>query len=316
MKTSILFLCAGIVHAAPIARAPMAGLAFDVVPGAGHPASPAELAWLDDGRVSAVAATGPEGEAILSAPHFQIAFGGVRSGVRDPFRTDSLVDHRQDTRLRLGTALALSQVGLGSESFDLSLGGAYERDRIRLVDAGLSGSRQWLDASAMLKAGAWRLGGTLVEAVEIGSDPGLPSGRRLELEVGRLVPDDLAWGAGLDLPLRTGGEVGVRLGLSRGFRQALDFQGQLSTSYARATDPADGKERMVRRSLELRLGTRLKFRPWVATDDPAWIRNLVDPAPGLSDGDFLLRGWEIGVSAGWDLVSGQARPAFELARAF
>lgn len=316
MKTSLLFLCAGMVHAAPIARAPLSGLAFDVVPGAGHPASSAELAWLDEGRVSAVVATGPEGEAILSAPHFQIAFGGIQSGVRDPFRADSVVDHRKDTRLRLGTALALSQVGLGSEAFDLSLGAAYERDRIRLVDAGLSGSRQWIDASAMLKAGNWRMGGTLVEALGIASDSGLPSGRRLELEVGRIVPDDLAWGAGLDLPLRPGGEVGVRLGLSRGFRQALEFQGQLSTSYARATDPADGKERMVRRSLELRLGTRLKFRPWVASDDPTWIRTLVDPAPDLSEGGFLLRGWEVGVSAGWDLVSGQARPALELTRSF
>lgn len=302
--------------AASAPRGPLAGFAFDMVPGEGHPAQSAELAWLDRGRVSAVASTGPESEAILSAPHFQVVYAHQDRNVVDAFRPEMILDKRRAASLRLGTGLALSQVGLGGEDLDLAVGAAYQRDRIRHAWRSPSGSRQWVDLSVAAKVGTWRLGAGLEEFLLIATDSGLPRDRRLELELGRRWNDGLAWGAGLDLPLVDGGEIGLRAGVSREFRQALEFRGALATSYEKGVDPRDDARRYVRRSLELRLGTRLKFRPWVSADDPAWMRGVVDPAPGLSPGDFLLRGWEVGVSAGWDMVTGKARPALEVSRTF
>lgn len=302
--------------AATAPRGPLAGFAFDMVPGEGHPAQSAELAWLDQGRVSAVASTGPEAEGILSAPHFQVVFAHQERPLVDAFRPDSLLDERRSTTLRLGTALALSQVGLGGENLDLALGAAYQRDRIRHASQAPSGSRQWVDLSVAAKVGTWRFVAALEEFLPIAVDSGLPVDRRLELELGRRWNDGLAWGAGLDLPLDEGGEIGLRAGVSREFRQALEFRGGLATSYAKDVDPRDDARRFVRRSLELKLGTRLKFRPWVSADDPAWMRGVIDPTRGSSNGDFLLRGWEVGVSAGWDMVTGKAKPALELSRSF
>ena len=302
--------------AATAPRGPLAGFAFDMVPGEGHPAQSAELAWLDQGRVSGVASTGPEAEAILSAPHFQVVFGKRDRALVDAFRPDSALDERRATTLRLGTALALSQVGLGGEDLDLAFGAAYQRDRIRHSSGSPTGSRQWVDLSVAAKAGTWRLAAALEEFLPIAADSGLPEDRRVELELGRKWDDGLAWGAGLDLPLDDGGEIGLRAGVSREFREALEFRGALATSYAKGVDPRDGGRRYVRRSLELKLGTRLKFRPWVSADDPAWMRGMIDPARGPSSGDFLLRGWEVGVSAGWDMVTGTAKPALELSRSF
>lgn len=302
--------------AATAPRGPLAGFAFDMVPGEGHPAQSAELAWLDQGRVSAVASTGPEAEGILSAPHFQVVFAHQERPLVDALHPNRVQDERRSTSLRLGTALALSQVGLGGEDLDLALGAAYQRDRIRHASKGPSGSRQWVDLSAAAKVGTWRIVAALDECLPIAADSGLPDDRRLELELGRRWDDGLAWGAGLDLPLDEGGEFGFRAGVSREFRQALEFRGGLSTTYAEDFDPRDGARRFVRRSLELKLGTRLKFRPWVSADDPAWMRGVIDPASGFSSEDFLLRGWEVGVSAGWDMVTGKAKPALELSRSF
>jgi hypothetical protein len=316
MKILNILLVAAGTHAATAPRAPLAGLAFDMVPGEGHPALSAELAWLDQGRATGVVSTGPEAEAILSAPHFQVVFAHRNETLVDAFRPDSALDEEGTTTLRLGTALALSQMGLGTEGLDLALGAAYQRDRVRHETSPVSGSRQWVDLSLAARIGTWRLGVSGEELVEIASDSGLPRDRRIELEIGRKWDDGLAWGAGLDLPLDAGGEFGLRGGVSREFRQALEFRGALATSYAKGEDPSDGARRLVRRSLELRLGTRVKFRPWVSADDPRWMRGVVDPAWDVSSGGFLLRGWEIGVSAGWDMVTGQAKPAVDLTRSF
>lgn len=313
---NLVCLAAATSLAATAPRAPLATFAFDAIPGQGHPASPAELAWLDQGRVTGVVATGPEAQAVLSAPHFQVVYAGRDRSVVDAFRPDSVVDERRTTSLRLGTALALSQVGLGAGTFDLSFGAAWQRDRIRQSAWSPGGNRQWVDLSASARLGTWRVGASLEEFLAISSDSGLPGDRRLELEAGRVWDDGLAWGAGLDLPLDGGGEFGLRAGVSREFRQALEFRGALSTSYSRDVDPRDGARRLVRRGLELKLGTRLKFRPWVSAEDPAWMRAVIDPARGESGSDFLLRGWEVGVSAGWDMVTGKARPALELTRSF
>lgn len=316
MKILNLLFVAAATQAATAPRGPLAGFAFDVVPGEGHPAQPAELAWLDQGRVSGVVSTGPEAEAILSAPHFQVVFAHRDETLVDAFRPDSSLDERRTTTLRLGTALALSQLGLGTEEIDLALGAAYQRDRVRHEESPGSGSRQWVDLSLTARFGTWRLGVSGEEMMEIATDSGLPRDRRIELELGRKWNDGLAWGAGLDLPLDAGGEIGLRAGMSREFRQALEFRGALATSYAKGVDPSDGARRLVRRSLELKLGTRLKFRPWVSADDPVWMRSVVDPAWDVSSGGFLLRGWELGVSAGWDMVTGKAKPAVEISRSF
>lgn len=316
MKILNLLFVAAATQAASAPRGPLAGFAFDVVPGEGHPAQPAELAWLDQGRVSGVVSTGPEAEGILSAPHFQVVFAQGDRVLVDAFRPDSALDERTTTTLRLGTALALSQLGLGDQDVDLALGAAYNRDRVRHEESPVSGSRQWVDLSLAARIGTWRFGASMEEMLEIAADSGLPGDRRVELELGRQWSDGLAWGAGLDLPLDAGGEVGVRAGMSREFRQALEFRGAVATSYANGVDPRDGVRRLVRRSLELKLGTRLKFRPWVSADDPVWMRSVVDPVWDISSGGFLLRGWELGVSAGWDMVTGKAKPALEVSRSF
>lgn len=316
MKILNLLCVAAATQAATSPRGPLAGFAFDMVPGEGHPAQSAELAWLDQGRVSGVVSTGPEAEAILSAPHFQVVFANQDEALFDAFRPDSILDDRRTTTLRLGTALALSQVGLGTEELDLAVGAAYTRDRVRDIEGAVSGSRQWVDLSLAARAGTWRLAASLEEVLAIATDSGIPRDRRVELELGRKWSDGLAWGAALDLPLDAGGEFGLRAGVSREFRQAFEFRGALATAYAKGDDPRDGVRRLVRRSLELKLGTRLKFRPWMSAEDPQWMRGIVDPASAWSSSDFLLRGWELGVSAGWDMVTGKAKPALELSRSF
>lgn len=316
MKRFAILALVAASHAATSLRAPTSAQAFDVAPGAPHPVRAADLAWLDGGLASAHLASGPEGGAILSAPNFQVAYGMTRGEEVDPLRPEILIDAMERTRLRLGTGLALSQVGVALEGFDVALGAAFERDAIRFDESDVDGSRQWVDMSGSARLGNWRLGAELAEAVVVSSDSGLGRDRHLALELGRLHEDGFSWGVGMDLPLEDDGETGLRAGMSRDFRGAMLFQGEIATTYAKSPDPAGGGDRLVRRSLDLRLGTRLRFRPWVASDDPEWLRSIVDPRVGGGVDGFILRGWEVGVSAGWDFVTGNAKPSIEVGKAF
>lgn len=315
MKTKTALLLSALALDAAARSAPLAPTTFDAAPGASHPGLASELAWLDGAKVTGALSSAPEYVGALSAPNFQVVFGRATNSITDPFDTRSEIEEVDALRLRLGTGLALSQVGLAGGAFDASLGVAYDRDRIRLDRAGLDGSRQWLDLSASARAGTWRIGAALAEAVVLESDSGLPEDPRLETRLGRVLADGTSWGTGLEVPLRGEGETGLRVGVGRAFREAVEFQGELATTYARVANPVLGRKEWVRRSLELRLGTRLRFRPWVSLDDPSWLRPVVDPL-GASREGFLLRGWELGVSASWDLVGGKARPAVELSRSF
>ena len=319
MKTRIIPSLLVVAHVVLAEREPMAFQMFDVAPSTSHPAMAADLAWLEGGRASACVSTRPEGEAAVSAPHFQVVYGRMRIDRVAPFQVDSVVDRTDRTRLRLGTAMALSQIGAGSGepgAFDLALGVAFERSGTESKWSNLKGDRQWIDLSAAARVGGWRAGVVLADAVDVSSDSGVGSDRHLELLLGRRQDDGLAWGGGLDLPLETDGEAGLRLGISREFRDALVFQGELSTTYSNETDPESGADEFVRRSLDIRLGTRLKFRPWGAAEGDSWMRQFVDPHIRPGPDGFLLRGWEIGLSAGWDVVTGSAHPAIEIAKTF
>lgn len=316
MKTTTAFLLSALALDAAARSAPPAPMTFDAAPGASHPGLASDLAWLDGAKITGAISSAPEHVGVLSAPNFQVFFGRVASSVADPFDADREIDEMETLRLRLGTGLALSQVGLAGGGFDAALGVAYERDRIRLDEADVDGSRQWVDLSASVRAGSWRFGAGLAEAAVLDADSGLPDDPRLEARLGRVLADGTSWGTGLEIPLRPDGETGLRVGLGRAFRDAVEFQGELATSYARLENPLHGGKEWVRRSLELRLGTKLRFRPWVPLDDPSWLRPVVDPLGGVAQEGFLLRGWELGVSASWDLVGGKARPAVELSRSF
>ena len=304
---------------ASAATPPMAAGMFDVVSSSTHPSAAAELAWLEGGLASGFVSTRPEGEGVVSAPHFQVLYGRMRVEPTAPFQTDSIVDRLDRTTLRLGTGMALSQLGLASPnpgSFDLALGAAFERTDLESYWYALDGGRQWLDVSVAARMGGWRAAVVLAEALEISSDSGFEGDRHLEVDLGRDHGDGLSWGCGFDLPLEKDGTAGLRLGLSRVFRDALVFQGEMATAYADETNAETGKREFVRRSLDLRLGTRLRFRPWGIDEGDSWMRRIVDPKILPGPDGFLLRGWEVGLSAGWDVVSKSAHPAFEIARSF
>jgi len=316
MKTKTAYLLSALALEAAADPAPLVPFAFDASPGASHPGLASDLAWLDGAKVTGAVSSAPEFEGVLSAPNFQAVFGRSERSVTDPFDAGREVERAATLRLRLGTGLALSQVGWSAGAFDAALGVSYERDRIRLDEAGIEGTRQWLDLSASARAGSWRAGAGLSEAFVLEADPGMPRDRRLETRLGRVLEDGTSWGVGLDVPLHDDGETGLKVGIGRTFRDAVEFHGELATAYARLENPVEGRRQWVRRGLELRLGTKLRFRPWVPLDDPSWLRPVVDPLGAGSPDGFLLRGWELGVSAGWDLVGGQARPGLELSRAF
>lgn len=291
--------------------------AFDAIPGTPHPAVAANLAWLDMGLVGARLSAHPGAEGVVSAPHFQVGYGWRVDEIRDAFRPDSVVDRLDRRELRLATAMALSQMGLdafGRDGFDAALGFAFVREDAESNETGAG--RQGVDVSIAAKAGGWRGSAALRGAIEVSGDSGAARDEKLELRLGRIADDGFAWGGGIDIPVSDDGQAGVRLGLLREFRDAIGFHGQLSTSYSRRIDPASGAEELVRNSLELHLGTRIRFRPWGADEGDSWMRQIVDPLVGTGPEGFLLRGWEIGVSAAWDLVGGEARPAVELSRRF
>lgn len=308
-----------------IARIALAGdgsdprRAFDAVPGTAHPAIAADLAWLDMGLASARLSAHPGAEGVVSAPHFQVGYGWRTDEIRDVFRSDSVVDRLDRRELSLATAMALSQLGLdafGRGRFDASLGFAFVREDAVSKETELEAGRQDVDVSIAARMGAWRGAAALCGAIEVSGDSGAARDEKVELRLGRIAGDGFAWGAGLDIPVSDDGHAGVRLGVSREFRDAIGFHGQLSTSYSRQPDPATGADELVRNSLELHLGTRIRFRPWGSDEGDTWMRGIVDPRIGTAPDGFLLRGWEIGVSATWDLVGGEARPAVELSRRF
>lgn len=317
-RTAFLLLAFPLAAAAQ--REVMAFASFDATPSAPHPPLAAELAWMDGGRISAFASARPEGEGVVSAPHFQLLYGKGRCERVATLPRDSVVDRYDRTRLRLGTGLALSQIGLlegAPGGFDVALGASFERAQSVSRWTTLDGMRQWVDVSLAVRKGCWSVGATLVDAATISTDSGIDGARALGLKLQRTSREGLDWGGSLDVPLESGGEAALRLGVSRDFRDALSFQGELATSYGDEVDHETGDRELVRKSLEIRLGSRLKFRPWGASEGDSWMRKFVDPQ-GLRarSGGFLLRGWELGVSAGWDLVGGQAVPAVELAKRF
>jgi hypothetical protein len=224
---------------------------------------------------------------------------------------------RTDRPLHLSTAIALSQVGLGGDVFDLALGAAFVRDKRRFDTitelTGSAGIRQSADFSAAIRLGAWRATGSVLDAIDVQSDDGTTSDPRMAFDLGRLEQDAPQFGARFEFPLRIGGEAGLRLAVGREFRQALHFAAELGTTYREQTDSVTHERSAMRRSLEATIGTSLRFRPRQPSD-PDWIQVLVDPFGGSSS--RVLRDVQIGVQGTWDLVQGAGRGAVTLGRDF
>jgi len=267
--------------------------------------------------VTVAVGSSSEVEAAITAPHFQVAYGQRTLEVDDP-ETGNYRYERTDRPLHLSTAIALSQVGLGGDAFDFAVGASFARDKRRFdtitAQTGAAGIRQSADLSAAVRLGAWRATGSLLDALDLQSDPGTSSDPRLAFDLGRLEDDAPQFGARFEYPLRIGGEAGLRIGVGREFRQALHFSAEIGTTYREQTDTSTSERKLVRRSLEAAIGTSLKFRPRQASD-PDWIRVLVDPLAG-SGAEWLLRDLQIGVQGSWDLVQGAGRGAVTLGRDF
>ena len=308
-------MTAGATRAATTLRAPTAIQPFQALPGPDHTVRPTDLAWLDNGKVNIAVGSSSEVEAAITAPHFQVAYGQRTLEIDDP-ETGFYGYRRTDRPLHLSTAIALSQVGLGGDFFDLALGASFERDKRRFdtitTETGSAGIRQSADLSAAIRLGAWRATGSILDAVDIQSDAGTTSDPRMAFDLGRLEDGAPQFGARFEFPLRIGGEAGLRLGVGREFRQALHFSAEIGTTYREQTDTTAHDRSWMRRSLEASIGTSLRFRPR-QTSDPDWIQVLVDPFGGSSG--RILRDMQIGVQGTWDLVHA-GRGALTLGRDF
>jgi len=307
-----LLLCTFAATAATTPRSAWSVQPFEALPLPDHTVRATDLAWLDEGLVTGVLSNAPEFSAAVSAPHFQATFGQRALELQDP-STGQRSPTRTERKLRLATALATSQIGLGSESLDFALGAAFHRNKISFDSASPSlveGNRQALDVSAAVRMGPWRLSGDLLDAVDAGSDSGVGSDPRVSIDLGRAATDVPQFGARFSLPLRVGGEGGLRVGVGRVFREALSFSAEIGTTYRYELDTTVQLRHLVRRSLELDLGAGIRFRP-AQPSDPAWIRNLVGTGP-----QAILRHLRLDVGGSWDLVRGSAGGAVSLGREF
>lgn len=315
-RISAILLATGLAQAATTTRAPTAIQPFEALPAPDHTVRPTDLAWLDDGLATLSLGTASEVQAAVSAPHFQVVYGQRTLSLEDASSGDHLWN-QTNRALRLSTALATSQIGLGGDAFDLAFGASFSRDKRRfdtLVGAtGARGVRQSADLSAAVRLGAWRIGGGVLDAIDIGSDSGVSSDPRVAVDIGRAAPEGFQAGMRLEIPWRAGHEAGLRIGVGRDFRRSLAFSAELGTTYREQTDSVSLERKLVRASLEASLGTSLRFRPR-QDSDPAWIAALVDPFSAGSS--VVLRGVQMGVQGTWDLVRGGGRASFSLGRAF
>jgi len=103
----------------------------------------------------------------------------------------------------------------------------------------------------------------------------------------------------------------LQLGVGRSFREALSFSAEIGTTYRYESDSLGGVRHLVRRSLEVALGTGVRFRP-AQPSDPAWIRNVAAPFGGAG----ILRHVRLDLVGRWDLVRGSGGAAVSLGREF
>lgn len=305
--------------AATSLREPVSGFgAFEALPEAPYPSLAAGLSWASEGHVQILAGTDPRYALAVTAPHLRVAFANADLSLVDPQTGDHKLSRRR-SEFDLGTGIAISQLGLGMGAFDIAFGGDLVRIKERDLDRFVPSQKaSWFEPSVQVRTGSTRITASLERFVELERDSLYSKDAVAKLGYGAVRSDGLQWGLGVAVPLNDDREFGLQVGAEKNFSQALSFRLQGSTLYHKATSAlaADsGQRKWIRSGLGLAVGTTLRFRPWLADRDPAWIQNVVDPFRGDAWARYVYD-WEIGAMVQLDALGSKSSAAVTIGRWF